>query len=230
MGATDSFQEFLSSQSISVDLLQFSINLLLAASLAYLLKYLFIKYANTNSNKKYFAKNFILLAMSTMLIITIIKSSLALSLGLVGALSIVRFRAPIKEPEELVYLFLTIAIGLGLGAGQRALTIVAFFLIAVIILLSSNRNTLDIRNRRGMYLVITSQREKIEINEVAEILENYCDEVDLQRYDSTPERTEISFIVDINKTNEISIFTSKIKKLNNEVSINLMDYQDLNEV
>ena len=81
-----------------------------------------------------------------------------------------------------------------------------------------------------MYLVITSQREKIEINEVAEILENYCDEVDLQRYDSTPERTEISFIVDINKTNEISIFTSKIKKLNNEVSINLMDYQDLNEV
>ena len=50
--------------------------------------------------------------------IVIIKNSLALSLGLVGALSIVRFRAAIKEPEELVYLFLVIAIGLGCGAGQ----------------------------------------------------------------------------------------------------------------
>ena len=53
--------------------------------------------------------------MTTMLIITVVKSSLALSLGLVGALSIVRFRAAIKEPEELAYLFLTIAIGLALG-------------------------------------------------------------------------------------------------------------------
>ena len=57
-----------------------------------------------------------LITMTTMLIISIVKSSLALSLGLVGALSVIRFRAAIKEPEELTYLFLTIAIGLGFGA------------------------------------------------------------------------------------------------------------------
>ena len=51
------------------------------------------------------------------------KSSLALSLGLVGALSIVRFRTPIKEPEELGYLFLIIAVGLGFGAGYSIVTI-----------------------------------------------------------------------------------------------------------
>ena len=45
-----------------------------------------------------------LLSASTFLVILVVKSSLALSLGLVGALSIVRFRTPIKEPEELVYL------------------------------------------------------------------------------------------------------------------------------
>ena len=54
----------------------------------------------------------------------IVKNSLALSLGLVGALSIVRFRAAIKEPEELIYLFLIIATGLGCGAGQIKITIV----------------------------------------------------------------------------------------------------------
>ncbi|HIL79776.1 MAG TPA: DUF4956 domain-containing protein [Myxococcales bacterium] len=53
-----------------------------------------------------------------MTITMVIKSLLALSLGLVGALSVVRFLTPTKESEELVYLFLAIALGLGLGAGQ----------------------------------------------------------------------------------------------------------------
>ena len=60
--------------------------------------------------------------VATVVVISIVKSSLALSLGLVGALSIVRFRSAIKEPEELAYLFLSIGIGLGLGAGQRVVT------------------------------------------------------------------------------------------------------------
>ena len=71
-----------------------------------------------------------------MLIITIVKSSLALSLGLVGALSIIRFRAAIKEPEELSYLFMAIAIGLGFGADQTLITIIAFIIIMAIVVFS----------------------------------------------------------------------------------------------
>ncbi len=56
-----------------------------------------------------------MLTVITLLVISIVKSSLALSLGLVGALSIVRFRTAIKDPEELIYLFFSIAIGLGMG-------------------------------------------------------------------------------------------------------------------
>ena len=230
MNKTESFQQFLTSQSIGVDIFQFAINLVLAAILAYILKYLFISYANTNSNKKYFANNFVLLAMTTMLVITVVKSSLALSLGLVGALSIVRFRAPIKEPEELVYLFLTIAIGLGLGASQRALTLVAFAMIAVIIFISYKRKNSDIRTGRGMFMMISSVKEKIELNDVTKILEDFCDGIDLQRYDISSDRIEISFIVDIKNPNDISVFTDKIKKLGSTVSINIMDYQDLHEV
>jgi hypothetical protein len=62
-----------------------------------------------------------MITMTTMLIITIVKASLALSLGLVGALSILRFRAAIKEPKELAYWFLAIAIGLDFGARQRVI-------------------------------------------------------------------------------------------------------------
>ena len=67
----------------------------------------------------------------------IVKSSLAFSLGLVGALSIVRFRAAIKEPEELVYLFLVIATGLGLGANQTKITILGVLTTLVITFLFS---------------------------------------------------------------------------------------------
>ena len=70
--------------------------------------------------------------LTTVLVISIVKSSLALSLGLVGALSIVRFRTPIKEPEELAYLFLCIAAGLGLGANQTLPTIIAIILILTV--------------------------------------------------------------------------------------------------
>jgi len=229
MNQTESFKQFISSQSVSVDILQFAINLILAAILAYMLKYLFISYASTSSNKKYFANNFILLAMTTMFIITIIKTSLALSLGLVGALSIVRFRAPIKEPEELVYLFLTIAIGLGLGAGQRLLTLVAFAMITIVIVISFKNKNSDIRVGRGMYMVISSMKETIKLNDVTKILEDFCDGVDLQRYDLSNNRTEISFIVDIKNSQDIGALSEKITKLGNTVSLNLMDYQDLHE-
>ena len=67
----------------------------------------------------------------------IVKSSLALSLGLVGALSIVRFRAAIKEPEELVYLFLIIAIGLGCGANQLIITVIGIIFSLIIIMIYS---------------------------------------------------------------------------------------------
>ena len=125
MDKFQSFEEFFSTSNVSVEFVPFVINLILAAVLSYILSRLYVRFGRSLSNRSQFAENFVLLSMTTMVIITIVKSSLALSLGLVGALSIVRFRAAIKEPEELSYLFLAIAIGLGLGANQQVITLVA---------------------------------------------------------------------------------------------------------
>src|SRR4051794_22120745 len=113
-----SWGEFLTTQSAQIPLNEFILNLILTALLAFILGQVYVKFASALSNRDLFARNFVVLAMTTMLIISIVKSSLALSLGLVGALSIVRFRAAIKEPEELAYLFLAISVGLGFGASQ----------------------------------------------------------------------------------------------------------------
>ena len=94
------------------------LNLVVGAGLALVLRWHFRRFGSTLSNREEFDQVIPFVLLTTVLIISIVKSSLALSLGLVGALSIVRFRTPIKEPEELAYLFVAIAMGLGLGAAQ----------------------------------------------------------------------------------------------------------------
>ena len=142
----DNFElDFYLNESVKLSSFEFLKSLIAAAILGYLINLIYIKYSNPLSNKVHFSKNFIILSVTTCIIITIVKSSLALSLGLVGALSIVRFRAAIKEPEELIYLFLTIAAGLGTGAGQIKITIfgVIFVLIIIIIQKVFQKNNID---------------------------------------------------------------------------------------
>ena len=109
----------------------FTINLLIALFLAYTIKIFYENFAKSLSNRKIFSNILIYLALTTTVIITIVKSSLALSLGLVGALSIVRFRTPIKEPEELTYIFLSIGIGLATGADQYSVAIIGLILTII---------------------------------------------------------------------------------------------------
>ncbi len=104
-------------------------NLVLGLLLSVLLAVYYARFGDSLSNRSKFAPILPLLSMITLLVITVVKSSLALSLGLVGALSIVRFRTAIKDPEELIFLFFAIAIGLGLGADQRIATLMAFLVI-----------------------------------------------------------------------------------------------------
>lgn len=86
MNKTQTFQEYLTSEASKIIFGDFILNMLIAALLAFLLSRCYINYGNSLSNRKNFAKNFILITLGTTLIITLVKSSLALSLGLVGAL------------------------------------------------------------------------------------------------------------------------------------------------
>ena len=129
----DSFEEFLTVSAAQISIPEFISSLLLTAFLASILANIYTNHGSTLSNRRVFSRNFMIIALTTMLVITVVKSSLALSLGLVGALSIVRFRSAIKEPEELAYLFLAIGIGLGMGANQILVTVLAFAIISAII-------------------------------------------------------------------------------------------------
>ena len=124
-----SLENFFLNSNIQIDFGNFFVAMLLSLILSYLVKLTYLKVGRALNDKDYFSDTFIPLAIITTLVITVIKFSLALSLGLVGALSIVRFRAAIKEPEELVYLFFIIAIGLANGANQFLLSSIATAMI-----------------------------------------------------------------------------------------------------
>ena len=108
---------------------QLAIGIVVSYVLSFALGRAYVRFADTFSNRESFSRLFPLISSATCLIIAVVKSSLALSLGLVGALSIVRFRTAIKDPEELIYLFVSIAIGLACGASQYTSALIGFILI-----------------------------------------------------------------------------------------------------
>ena len=139
------------SDNINLSISSFIVSILLSFILSLLLSKIYRRYSNSFSNPNSLARVLPILSIGTTIIIAVVKSSLALSLGLVGALSIVRFRTPIKEPEELTYIFLTIGIGLATGANQYIVVIIGFLITGICIIINrrltykfSNQNTIAI--------------------------------------------------------------------------------------
>ena len=212
---TKSDLNFFINQNIQIDLQGFILSLLCAAILSFLVQLFYIRYSTTLSNRKEFAKNFVILGVTTCIVIMIVKSSLALSLGLVGALSIVRFRAAIKEPEELVYLFLIIAIGLGCGANQLIIITTGIFFSLVIIMLysgylKSSKKNLDEKINAG--IIIEGNISDVQINNLIIEIKKVSKELKFISMSRSNENTTINVDLKPKKFENLTLLTGKIKK------------------
>ena len=214
-------QIFLNYQNIEINLLAFVANLLIAFLLSHILSLVYVKYSNSLSNKKIFSNNFYLITLTTTLIITIVKSSLALSLGLVGALSIVRFRAAIKEPEEIAYLFLCIAIGLGMGANYTLVTVVGFSIIlaSIIILNRYSRKSLD---QEEMFCTI-SLNKKIILEELLNIFKKHSNYLFLRDFDITDKFSQVGVIINFKSSKEINSLSKELNRKYSGVNIKYLN-------
>ena len=100
--------------------------------------FIFLIYKKTFTGVMYstgFAMSLVGLSLVTTLVIMAVTSNVVLSLGMVGALSIVRFRAAIKEPMEIVFLFWALAVGIVIGAGMIPLAVIGSVIIGLILVL-----------------------------------------------------------------------------------------------
>ena len=162
--------QFYNQENLSNDLPVVILNYIFCVLCSFALKIIYENKSTSLSGKFHIGVVIPILAQITFFIILIVKSSLALSLGLIGALSIVRFRTPIKEPEELVYLFFSIAIGIGFGAGQTLITSVIFIFIAFTIYLFSSKK--NISNTIDYNLLIEIPYKESQLPEQSYVLTN----------------------------------------------------------
>ncbi len=194
-------------------LVDFLINIFITIILAYIIGLIYSKYGNSLSNRKKLTQTFVLIAVTVMLVISIVKSSLALSLGLVGALSIVRFRTAIKEPEELVYFFIAIALGLGMGANQRIVTLTGAIVVILYIVIQ-NFNSTSRMIQQNLILTISNTSEKsLDESKVIETLKKHCSKVDLRRLDEINNTTELSLNVEFNSVDSILKAKNDLKSI-----------------
>tara|TARA_B100000963_G_C22504422_1_gene615353 strand:- start:309 stop:1004 length:696 start_codon:yes stop_codon:yes gene_type:complete len=164
-----------SSTSLSVSFLD-AITILFASTLAgFIIRFIFFKYGESMSSKRGFGNTILLVTISVASLITVVKSSLALSLGLVGALSVVRFRTAIKEPYNLAFLLLSICIGISLGASQFKFALIVTIIGSFVpIILKKYRDKLEVNSSALDIDTITIQLNKgSNLNDIYEILEKY---------------------------------------------------------
>tara|TARA_B110001454_G_scaffold24346_1_gene23888 strand:- start:1508 stop:2221 length:714 start_codon:yes stop_codon:yes gene_type:complete len=203
--------------SVEIDIFSFVISIILSLVLALVVKYTYIKTSQSLSNREYFSDIFIPLSMITCLVITVIKFSLALSLGLVGALSIVRFRAAIKEPEELVYLFFVIGIGLANGANQYILATFATLIICLFLFIKLWFNQNQIKNNKqnpDVNLVqINIKNRDTDIAEIINLMKVNSNYLKLKSAQVDKDLEDYTFFIEFKDSKNMNNFIKTAKRI-----------------
>jgi hypothetical protein len=200
------------------------VNLAIGLVLALMVRWHFLRFGSTLSNRDELGGVLPFIMLTTILIITVVKSSLALSLGLVGALSIVRFRTPIKEPEELAYLFISIAMGLGLGANQVAATVMAgvFILAAMTLIKQFSSRALG----KNLYLSVSltnAESGKRHLDALNEIIGRHVSSSDLRRFDERGSALDATYLLDIASTKALTDLSEDLRKDFPGIGITFLD-------
>ena len=192
-------------------LLGFAWNLVLGGLLALAIRELFLRFGAVPGDRSQLGNLFPLFTLSTIVVLTVVQASIPLSLGLLGALSIVRFRSAIKTPEELVYLLFCVSIGLSLGAQQRVLSIAAVAVVGVFILLRSRFD--DPVAERSFLLSISGDAGRFFDGEGGTVLDRLRSMVrgfELQRLDREGDRVELRTLVSV-EGGDVEGFLNRIR-------------------
>jgi len=208
------------------------LNLVIGVVLSMIVRWHFRRFGSTLSNRDEFAQVFPFVTLTVILIIMVVKSSLALSLGLVGALSIVRFRTPIKEPEELAYLFISIAIGLGLGAAQTVPTV-----IATIFILGSMGALKWVRQGdtgRQLFLSLDWDGDEAtkdgQLDAINKVIVSHAAKGDLRRYDVRESMLSATYLVDLRDDQSLSDLIDALRSSFPDISVTFLDQNHLPSV
>ena len=228
-------ENFFLNSNVDINIGNFIVAIILSTILAFLIKLSYLKISKSLNDKEHFSDIFVPLAIITTLVITVIKFSLALSLGLVGALSIVRFRAAIKEPEELVYLFFVIGIGLANGANQFFIAIIATLITIIILyfrkIYNDRKNTDNISDSSTNIMQIEILGQKQNSDALVKKLKKNLNYLNLKSFSSDNEVKQLNFWFDVDKK-KLDVLIKDIEEItskNKDVKIQIFSRSGIYE-
>ncbi len=155
-----------------------------------------------------FAISLLALSLITTLIILAVTSNVVLSLGMVGALSIVRFRSAIKEPIDIAFLFWSISVGIVIGAGLIPLAILGSIFIGIVMILFVNKKTSN-----NPYILVINCEDDDSENTALKMLSKNVDKYNVKSKTISPVNG-IEMTVEIGLKKKSTDFVNSISKLN----------------
>lgn len=201
------------------------INFVFCIIFSLLLREFFLRYSNISFNRSSIARNLVILSCIVFIVIVIVKNSLALSLGLVGALSIVRFRTPIKEPSELIYLFFSIALGLGFGSSQTLITSILSILLLIYIYFSRVKDS-DLSQLDDYNFIVEWNDKNETLTTINEVINKYNETILIERISSDKNNMVVMYCINVGTEKKLFELISEVKKL----KIESVDYSRIQNI
>lgn len=170
-----------------------------------------------------FIHSLVILSLITSIVIMVIGNNLARAFGLVGAMSIIRFRTPVKEPLDIIYIFFSLSIGMAAGVGLYHLAFWGTLFVGSVLIILTRTNFLSVK--KGKYLLqfnYYSVQDKEEPPYLP-IIKNFCKRYSLLNIKSigTENEIELSYYVDLKDKNLNNLFISELKGINGISNITL---------
>jgi hypothetical protein len=188
----------------------FGVNLFLGGILSMAIRELYKRFAKTLANRESFANTLPLFTLASITVISVVQYSPALALGLVGALSVVRFRAAIASAEELVYLLMCVGLGVAIGANHVHLAVAAVILVAPFAVWRGVGAQIDDR------LVLTVAAEPSSFfgadrDSVIDVVRRFTSEMVVERLDREAERIFLRARISVRSGNDLIALVTALR-------------------
>lgn len=218
MNFSEIFKSSFADRITSISIMDTFIALALALVLGLFIMQVYKKTFKGVMYSESFAVSLVGLSLITTVVILAVTSNVVLSLGMVGALSIVRFRSAIKEPIDIVYLFWSISVGIIIGAGLIPLAIIGSIFIGIVLILFVNRKTAN----NPYILVINCEDDNAE-KEALSLISKSVGKYNVKSKTVSPV-SGIEMTVEISLKDNSTKFVNEVSKANGISNVVLVSY------
>ena len=212
-------QDLYTITDISISFSQIVVNLSIAFLCGLVISVFYRKSYKGPGYLNSFVNSLVILSVITAIVIMLIGNNLARAFGLVGAMSIIRFRTAVKETQDIIFIFFSLTIGMAVGVGLHLLAIFGTFFVGIITMILTKSNFFTPKTKD--YLLQIKIDSNADLN-LEEIILKYCKRVKIINLKSIDKSTdEYSFYVGFRKSNSNTQLIKQLKSIEQIRSVNL---------